>query len=111
MPCRGVLHRPHLGGAAHILPQVQPGAVGGAGHHQVHELAVGTVADTVNAVPHPDECPLLLGLVVILAQADVTAVLCVLHSLDHAASLGSNGIKTIRLNDGLCNQISLQFPP
>ena len=44
---RGRLHLPHLGSAAHVLPQVEPGAVCGAGHHQVDELAGGAVADTV----------------------------------------------------------------
>ena len=79
--CRpGWLHLPHLGSAAHVLPQVEPGAVCGAGHHQVDELAGGAVADTVNAVALADESPLLLGLALVLAQTDVAAVLDALHT-------------------------------
>lgn len=72
---------------------MEPGAVGGAGHHQVDEFAGGAVADTVNAVALADESPLLLGLVLVLAQTDVAAVLDTLHSLNDAAGLGGDGVK------------------
>ena len=110
---RGGLHLPHLGSAAHVLPQVEPGAVCGAGHHQVDELAGGAVADTVNAVALPDESPLLLGLVLVLAQTDVAAVLDALHSLNDAAGLGGDGVEAVCFNDSLCHRfhkISLRIP-
>ena len=99
---RGVLYLPHLGRAAHVLPQVQPGAVGSAGHGQIQQLAGGTVADAVHAIALTDKAPLLLGLVVVLAQTDSAAVLAALHCLNDVAGVGGNGIKAVGLNHSLC---------
>ena len=101
---RGRLHLPHLGRAAHVLPQVQPCAVGGAGHHQVDELAGGAVADAVDAIALPDEGPLLLGRVPVLAQTDAAAILGVLHSLNDAAGLGGDGVEAVCFDNGLCHR-------
>ena len=94
-------HRPHLGGAAHVLPQMEPGAVGGARHHQVHQFAAGPVPDAVHAVPHPVKGPLLFGIMVIFAQTDVRAVFSVFHRLDHAAGSADDGIIAAGLDHGL----------
>ena len=83
---------------------MQPCAVGGAGHHQVDELAGGAVADTVNAVALADESPLLLGLVLVLAQTDVASVLDALHSLNDAAGLGGDGVEAVCFDNGLCHR-------
>ena len=99
---RGVLYLPHLGRAAHVLPQVQPSAVGGAGHGQIQQLAGGAVADAVHAIALADKAPLLLGLVVILAQTDSAAVLAALHCLNNVAGVGGNGIKAVGLDHSLC---------
>ena len=80
---------------------MQPGAIGGAGHHQVDQLAGCAVADAVHAVTLAHKGPLLLGLVLVLAQADIAAVGGLLHGLNDTAALGSDGIEAICLDHGL----------
>ncbi len=108
---RGVLHLPHLGRAAHVLPQVQPCAVGSAGHGQIQQLAGGTVADAVHTIALADKAPLLFGLVVILAQTDSAAVLAALHCLNDIAGVSGNGIKAVGLDHSLCYGFHVQIPP
>ena len=82
---------------------MQPGAVGGAGHHQVEEFAGSAVADAVDTVPYADERPLLFGLVVVFAQTNGLLVLSGSSRLNDAAGAGSDGVKTICFDHSLCN--------
>ena len=82
---------------------MQPCAIGGTGHGQVQQLAGSTVADAINAVSHTDKAPLLLGLVLVLAQADGTGSLDAFHSLNDVAGVCSNGVEVICFDHSLCN--------
>ena len=82
---------------------MEPGAVGGAGHGQVQQLAGCAVADAVNAVTHADKAPLLLRLMLVLAQTDGTGFLGALHGLNDVAGVRGNGVKVIGFDHGLCN--------
>ena len=90
---------------------MQPGAVGSAGHGQIQQLAGGAVADAVHAIALADKAPLLLGLVVILAQTDSAAVLAALHCLNDVAGVSGNGIKAVGLDHSLCYGFHVQIPP
>jgi len=51
--------------------------------------------------PSRTKAQLLLGLVLVLAQADIAAVGGLLHGLNDTAALGSDGIEAICLDHGL----------
>lgn len=102
------LHRPHLRGTP-TSPTGAAGAVCSTSHHQVDQLAIGTVADTVHTLTHTDKGPLLLRLVLILAKADIPAILYTFHCLDHIPGLGCDRIKAFRLDHRLCNSFHCSF--
>ena len=81
---------------------MQPCAVGSAGHGQIQQLAGGTVADAVHTIALADKAPLLLGLVVILAQTDSATILAAFHCLNDVAGVSGNGIKAVGFDHGLC---------
>src|SRR5699024_6682490 len=93
---------PHLAAAQHIVPQLQPGAVGGARHGQVDHLAIGPAVDAVAVLAHAVEKPLLFGLVLVLAQPQLRAAGAVVaHIADDVAAGRSDGVGAAGFDQGL----------